>query len=118
MSHSTLNLEIEKGTSFGPIQLYCKDAAGNAVPLAGWSAFAQVRKDEKSTLILDLNPVIQPNDAAGLVTLSEIPWEATQELPVMVTQWDLILQTPTGRRLPTFLRGRVTITLPITQPTT
>lgn len=118
MSRSTLNLEILKGTTFGPIQIICKDAAGVAVPLAGWSAFAEVRKDEKSSVVLDLTPVIAANDAAGLVTLPAIAWGTTDDLPVMVAQWDLILQDPTGRRLPPFLGGRVTISLPITQKTT
>ena len=118
MAKATLNLEILKGTTFGPIQITCKDAAGVPVPLAGWSAFAEVRKDEKSSLILDLAPVIAPDDAAGLVTLPEIAWDATDDLPVMVGQWDLILEDPDGRRLPPFLGGRVTIALPITQKPT
>ena len=118
MSLSTLNLTILKGTTFGPIQITCKDAAGVAVPLAGWSAFAEVRKDEKGSVILDLAPVIEPDDAVGLVTLPEIAWGTTDDLPVMVGQWDLILEDPAGRRLPPFLGGRVTISLPITQKTT
>ena len=115
---NVLNLEIQKGTTFGPLQILCKDAEGVAVPLAGWSAFAEVRKDEKSAVILDLGPVITVNDAAGIVTLPKIPWETTEDLPVMVAQWDLILQDPTGNRLPPFIGGRMTIRLPITQKPT
>jgi hypothetical protein len=118
MSRATLNLEILKGTTFGPVQIICKDAAGVVVPLAGWSAYAEVRKDEKSSVILDLAPVIAADDAAGLVTLPEIGWQTTDDLPTMVGQWDLILEDPSGRRLPPFLGGRVTIALPITQKTT
>ena len=113
---SPLNLEIVKGTTFGPIQIFCKDAAGVAVPLAGWTAYAEVRRDGKSTIISDLVPVISATDALGLVTIPEIHWSATAELPLMVAQWDLILQDPAGRRLAPCLGGRVTISLTITQP--
>jgi hypothetical protein len=113
-----LNLEIIKGTTFGPLAITCKDGAGAPVPLAGWTAFAEVRKDEKSAVILDFAPVIALNDAAGLVTLPAIPWNTTDDLPVIHAQWDLILQDPTGRRLPPFLGGRVTVSLPITQKPT
>jgi hypothetical protein len=118
MAKATLNLEIIKGTTFGPVQITCKDSNGTPVPLAGWSAYAEVRKDEKSALILDLAPVIAADDAAGLVTLPEIPWSTTDDLPVMVGQWDLILEDGTGRRLPPFLGGRVNIALPVTQKAT
>lgn len=115
MSRSTLNLEILKGTTFGPIQITCKDAAGVAVPLAGWSAYAEVRKTEKGPVILDLLPVIVSNDAVGLVTLPAVAWSATSDLQEGAAQWDLILEDPTGRRLPPFLGGSVSIVLPITQ---
>ena len=69
-------------------------------------------------MILDLAPVIETDDSTGLVTLPEISWQTTDDLPAMVGQWDLILQDPAGRRLPPFLGGRVTIALPITQKTT
>lgn len=109
------NLTIVRGTTFGPILITCKDAAGAAVPLAGWSAFAEVRRDEKSGVIIDFLPVIASNDSAGLVTIPVIPWTLTDDLTDVFARWDLILQDPTGRRLPPFIGGRVSIISPVTQ---
>lgn len=116
MPAATLNLNLEKGTTFGPVQITCKNASGAIVPLAGWSAFAEVRKEGKGYLILDLGPVIEADDAAGLVTLREVPWSETEDLPVVEALWDLILQDPSGRRLPPLLGGKFDITRPVTQP--
>ncbi len=116
MSRATLNLSINRGVNFGPVLIHCTDANGAAVPLAGYSAYAHVRRDEKSSLILDLAPVIAVDDAAGLVTLPEIPWETTQDLCSMVAQWDLILEDSFGKRLDPIVGGRININLPITQP--
>lgn len=116
MDKATLNLEIAKGTNFGPVLIYCKDSEGAAVPLAGWSAFAEVRKDERGSVILDLSPSIESNDAAGLVTIPEIPWETTDTMPTIFAQWDLILEDTSGKRLSPLIGGRFSINAPITQP--
>ncbi len=116
MARSILNLEILRGTTFGPITITCKDAAGEPVPLAGWSAHAHARRDGETATLIDFAPVIEADDADGLVTIPEIPWESTIELPISIAPWDLILQDPTGRRLPPFLGGRVTIANPSTLP--
>ena len=107
---STLDLEILRGTTFGPVQIVCKNSAKAPVALAGWSAAAQARKSASSTLIVDLLPVIAADDAAGLVTLSEIPWETTAALPVGDFRYDLVMIDPDGRRLPPFLGGKLKIT--------
>ena len=110
MDLSILNLEIVKGTTFGPVLIYCKDADGDPVPLAGWSAFAEARKRKHLPVLLDLTPEIAVDDADGLVTIPEKAWEITAALPEVVAQWDLILQDPTGRPLPPFVGGSLTIT--------
>jgi hypothetical protein len=114
----TLELEIQRGTTFGPIELLCTGKTNEAVPLAGWSAVAQSRKTTGGELVLDLLPVIKPDDADGLITLSEVPWENTINLPKGDHPWDLLLVDPTGRRLPRFFKGRLKIHDIITQPTT
>lgn len=116
MSASILNLEIVRGTTFGPIQILCKDANGAPVPLAGWSAFAEARDSPKTPVIIDLLPVIEANDTAGIITLSKIPWQSTRILEFQSIEWDLILQTPNGDRLPPFIAGKIHITNTLTQP--
>jgi len=115
MAQATLDLEISRGTNFGPVTIYCL-ADGVAVPLAGYSAYAEVRKSANGPVILDLAPVIEADDALGLITLPEIAFALTDPLPAMDAKWDLILEDPTGKRLPTLVGGRVEINQPITQP--
>ena len=115
MAIANLDLEIARGTNFGPVSITCK-AAGVVVPLAGYSAFAEVRKKPNTPIILDLGPVIESDDTAGLITLPEISHTLTDDFPTMDARWDLILEDSTGRRLPPILGGRVFINQPITQP--
>ena len=118
MADFVLNLIIKKGTTFGPVEILCKDSEGAAFPLAGWSALAQVRKTAASAVVHNLGPVIAADDSAGLVTLPEIAWAVTETLPLGDYQWDLILVSPTGKRLPPFLGGAVPISRPITHTAT
>jgi len=106
---ATLDLSTSKGTTSPVILIHAKDSGGAAVHLAGWSAFAQVRRDPVGDLILDLVPVIDPSDSSGLITIPAIAWSATAALPDGVYQWDLILQNPAGLRYPPILSGSYTI---------
>ena len=115
MAAATVDLEIERGTNFGPVVITCENE-GIPVPLAGYSAFAHVRKGPGLALILDLAPVIESNDADGIITLPEIDNALTDDIPPMDAKWDLILEDADGKRLPTIIRGRVSINQPITEP--
>lgn len=115
MAQANLDLEISRGTNFGPVEITCK-ADGVVVPLAGYSAYAEVRKSAGGTVILDLAPVIEDEDAIGLITLPEVSHTLTDDIPAMDAKWDLILQDPSGKRLPPIIGGRVSINQPITQP--
>lgn len=115
MAAANLDLEISRGTNFGPVTITCK-AAGVIVPLAGYTAYAEVRKSPGSAVILDLTPVIEDDDAIGLITLPEIDHALTDALPSMDAKWDLILEDGAGNRLPPIIGGRVAINQPITQP--
>jgi len=110
-----VNLTIKRGTTFGPYQILCKDANGAAVPLAGYSAKAEARKNNDSELALDLAPAIEADDAAGIITLPEIPWETTADIAENLLKWDLILIDPSGKKLPPFVSGEITVETPITQ---
>ncbi len=114
---ATLNLSIVKGTTSPVVLIHAKDAVAAAVPLAGWAAFAQVRRNPDNDLLLDLVPVIDPSDSAGLITIPAIAWSATAALPDGVHQWDLILQNPAGLRYPPILSGSYTISAINTQHT-
>ena len=69
-----LNLEISRTTGMREARIYMKRLAEDgvteeAVPLAGWSAFAEARKTPDQSVVVDFQPVIEPDDADGLVTL-------------------------------------------------
>jgi len=114
---ATLDLTITRYTTAGPWLITCKDANGAVVPLAGYSAFAEIRKDQNCPVIYDLAPVIEDDDAAGLVTIPAITPATSKGLPSIGAKWDLILQSPDGTRATEpLLSGRVAINLPITQP--
>ena len=114
---ATLNLTIRRGTTFGPVLITCKDSAGAVVPLAGFTAFAEARKGVGSAVVIDFAPVIQSNDAAGLITIPAIAYADTDDLPSCSIPWDLILQDPQGvRTTEPILEGVVSINQIITQP--
>ena len=116
MPRATLDLEISRGTTFGPVQLLCKDADGVAVPLAGYSAFAEARRSPAHSVVIDLAPVIEADDALGLITLPEIPYTLTDDIPAQICKWDIILQDPDGKRLAPIIGGIISINMIITQP--
>lgn len=115
---NTLDLAIKRGTTFGPGLLTVKDTAtGLPVPLAGYTAYAHARTDENSALYLDLAPVIEPDDAAGLITLPALTPAQTAALAPFNGRWDLILEDAAGVRLTEpLLIGRFTVSKIITQP--
>ena len=115
MAAATVDLEIERGTNFGPVVITCTNE-GVPVPLAGYSAFAHVRKGPGSPLILNLSPVIEADDTEGIITLPEIDNALTDDIPPMDAKWDLIIRNAAGKKLPTIIRGRISINQPITEP--
>jgi hypothetical protein len=114
----TLNLTITRGVTYGPILISCKDAQGDPVPLAGWTAFAEMRKKPApaSAVVLDFAPVIAADDAAGLVTIPRLSHADTAALPPGVFGWDLILQDAAGIRYEPTLAGTCTISAINTAP--
>lgn len=116
MSAGTLDLTITIGATWPGAELTCKDANGVVVPLAGWSAFAEVRKSPNGDVILDLSPAIDADDSAGLITIPAIAWSVTDDLPSGGFRWDLILQDDHGVRYEPTLEGTVTIKRTTTQP--
>lgn len=110
------NLSIIRGVTYSGFQIICKDRFGSIISLAGWSAFAEVRKDPDSSLELDLAPHIEPGDVDGLVTIPPISYTATFALAPGVYTWGIMLQTPEGYRLEPFCTGACIIETPIPQP--
>ena len=89
---------------------------GAAVPLAGWSAYAQIRtKSEGGELVYDLAPVITADDADGLITIPEIPHAITRTLPAGDFVYDVIPVDPLGRRLDPIVAGQIKSSTSITQ---
>ena len=116
MPRATLDLEISRGTTFGPVLLYCKNELGVAVPLAGYSAFAEARKSPAHSVVINLSPVIEADDSDGLITIPEIPYTDTDDIPAQICKWDIILQDADGKRLAPIIGGIIAINMIITQP--
>ena len=112
MANAPISLTLFRGTTFGPLTITCRDSAGELVPLAGWAAYAQARLHDGT--VLDLLPSIAADDAAGVVTLAALSWQDTADLPVGTGDWDLILETPQGQRLPPFFGGKFIVSAPST----
>lgn len=121
MAAFPLDLTISRAVNFGPIAITAQRLAEDGVtleivPLAGWTAYAEVRKSAATAVVLDLAPVIAADDTIGLITIPEIDFAITAALPIGTHEWDIILQDPSGRRLPPLIAGEVHIDRPITQP--
>ncbi len=117
----SLNLEISRTTGMREARIYMKRLAEDgvteeAVPLAGWSAFAEARKTPDQSVVVDFQPVIEPDDADGLVTLPAMSHTAAADLPLGGFPWDLILEQPDGTRLPPVVAGVLTISRTTTNP--
>ena len=88
------NLNAYSGETLS-ISFSCKDEAGDAFNLTGYSARAKVRTTIASdSVILDLSPTI-PTPANGVIVISKTD-EQTAVVPPGIYQWDLVLNTPTG----------------------
>jgi hypothetical protein len=110
-----VNLQIVRGTTFGPYQILCKQADGTPAPLAGYTAKAEARKSNDDSLALNLAPTIAINDTLGIITIPKIPWATTAALTEDLLKWDLILIEPDGDKLPPFVYGEIEVSTPITQ---
>ena len=114
---ATLNLTIKRGTTFGPILITAKDGTGAVVPLAGYTAYAEARKGPGSEVVIDFTPIIEADDADGLITIPAIPHATTKDIPSCSIPWDMILEAPDGTRATEpLLEGRVSINQLITPP--
>jgi len=109
MTPATLNIEIQRGITFGPVEITCKSADGTPFPLAGWTAASQASHKAGTAPSIDLRPTIAPDDADGLITLLEMVPADTLALSIVRYSWDLVLIDPDGRRLPPLLGGTVTV---------
>ena len=112
---TTLALTIYRGLTFGPLTIDVVDANGDPYTFPGgtWLAFAEYRANSSGAVLLDLSPTI--NAAASQITI-EKTYAATGALSEGNGSWDLILQTPAGKRLGTFIGGTVAVKTSITQP--
>jgi hypothetical protein len=114
MTPAVHDLELKIGTTFGPVLLRCKDGAGEAVDLTGWTAYADVRVKPGAAVVFGLAPAIS-DAAAGEITLGKTD-EQTAALTPGRYKWDLILETPDGKRLGPYVAGACIVSQPITKP--
>ena len=106
---------LRRGINFGPVEITGTDDNDTPTALAGWKAYAQVRRVSDGPLILDLAPVIEADDADGLITLPEVLPDASRLLTAGSYVWDLVLEDPDGRLLEPVLGGKFVISSTVTQ---
>lgn len=109
-----LDITIWRGLTYGPQIVIAKDTAGAVYNLTGWSVYAEVRKETPLTVLLNLNPSIT-NASTGEITMEVTP-AVTLALAEAVAFWDLVLKTPSGRKLGPYIGGTAVIATAITQP--
>ena len=105
------DLDVVKGSIFGPIVFTAVDSSGNLMDLTNWTAVA------KSTngfgQLYDLQPVIANQlTNKGQIVIQLTP-QQTDLFSIGRNRWDFMLQRPTGERLPPFLGGNLTVTEPV-----
>jgi hypothetical protein len=113
MTAATLNLNVARGVTLGPIQINCKDTSGNPVNLAGWTAFAQVRLNPAGPLVADLEPTVT-NPSAGQITIN-LTAAQTAALTPGAFCWDLLMERPTGEVDGPFVTGSFVVARTITR---
>ncbi len=89
--------------------------SNNAVDLTNYTPEAQVRRNPRASVILDLNPIV--TDAVnGEVTIPSIPTADTTLITSFgVFYWDFIIKNSMNERLGPFVSGSFTISDSITQ---
>ncbi len=89
--------------------------SNNPVDLTGYTTEAQVRRNPRSAMLIDLAPTV--TDAAnGEVTIPAIPTSVTTLYTSFgVFYWDFILKNSMNERLGPFVAGSFTISDSITQ---
>lgn len=89
-----MNIDAYSGETLS-LSFVCKDAAGAAVNLTGYTARAAVRTTPTATAVtLNLSPTI-PTPANGTV-LVNVSDETTATIPAGIYYWDLVLDVPGG----------------------
>lgn len=110
MTPAALNLRIYQGANFGPVSIFCQDANGNAVNIAGWTLNAQARKPAAcgvGELVFNFAPTIA-NASNGEITMSRNA-AATANDPQGTLVWDLVPTNASGTILGPLVAGRVVI---------
>lgn len=110
-----LPLKMRRGSTFGPISIFCKDGLGAAFNLTGYAAFGVARRETQSSDTYDLQPAI----TAGLT--GEIKIEFTDEqtiqlFPAGEYAYDLVLEAPGGVRGNPLIAGTLTVIDENTRP--
>ena len=104
-SPQRLDLDISKGSVFGPVVFTAVDKNGNAFDLTNWQVFAKSTNDFRQ--LNDLQPLIT-NAVAGQIMI-QLTQQQTDSFSVGRNRWDLILQRPTGERLAPYYGGNLTV---------
>lgn len=119
MNAAKLDLEIVRGTTFGPVTIVCWANAQKTqrLNLTNWNLEAQARKTPGpgSPVIVDFQPELA-NAPQGEIRLPVRDVASTLAAPLGSYGWDLVLIRPTGERLPPLVAGKLKIQDIHTQP--
>ena len=101
---AVLNPTITRGITFGPLKIVVKDAAQSVIDITGWSVFAMAAHKDG---VVDLQPAVT-SGVDGEVTI-ELTDEETLAFPEGAMRWDLVFQTPDGKRIGPYIKGVITV---------
>lgn len=126
MSATSFNIVIVRGITHPSILVVFKNLVGAQVDLDSYNVYSQVRKKPGGSVVLDLEPVIIPDDqllgypdevlGPGRVKLAGYTDEETFAMKNASLYWDIVLENPAGERLGPFVAGSFDIITIITEP--
>lgn len=105
------DLEILAGSTFpsvaGPASFYPTDSDGVAFSLTGWTARLQVKENQGTTAVIDINPTVNTAD-------NSVSFTFTAAQTALLTKTDYVYaleltETATSKVL-TLVRGQVRVT--------
>lgn len=108
LAPGNLPLIMRRGSTFGPISIFCKTGLGGAFDLTGYNAFMVARPEVPSPNSLNLNPSITAG-VTGEIVVTKTDEQTQRDFPAGEYIYDLVLESSGGVRGAPTLAGRLTV---------